>query len=318
MSIHAMDEARDLFCDVPTGVRLCYRTYGLENAEPLLLIAGLSLQLTSWPANMIDALVQRGFRVIVLDNRDVGRSSRIAQKPPGLLRQFLRLPMPSAYSLEDMAADTVGLLDHLRVARAHVVGMSMGGMIAQIIAGSHPHRTLSLTSIFSTTGSRKVGQPALSSMSMLTRPPARTRDEAMQRYSAVMAHIGTQTYPVDDAARRTYAADAWDRGQQAKDAEGMARQLGAIIKSGDRTADVRRIRVPTLVVHGDLDRMVAASGGTATAAAIPGAEMVTIRGMGHDIPAGVVPLLVDLIAGHAGRHAAGSAAEPMNAGRHSA
>ena len=155
-------------------------------------------------------------------------------------------------------------------------------------------------------------------MSMLTRPPARTRDEAMQRYSAVMAHIGTQTYPVDDAARRAYAADAWDRGQQAKDAEGMARQLGAIIKSGDRTADVRRIRAPTLVVHGDLDRMVAASGGTATAAAIPGAEMVTIRGMGHDIPAGVVPLLVDLIAGHAGRHAAGSAAEPMNAGRHSA
>ncbi|CAJ0684180.1 alpha/beta fold hydrolase [Ralstonia holmesii] len=318
MSIHAMDEAHDLFCDAPTGVRLCYRTYGLESAEPLLLVAGLSLQLTSWPANMIDGLVQRGFRVIVLDNRDVGRSSRIAQKPPGLLRQFLRLPMPSGYSLEDMAADTVGLLDHLCVARAHIVGMSMGGMIAQIIAGSHPHRTLSLTSIFSTTGSRKVGQPAISSMSMLTKPPARTRDEAVQRYSAIMAHIGTQTYPVDDAARRAYAADAWDRGQQAKDAEGVARQLGAIIKSGDRTAEVRRIRVPTLVVHGDLDLMVAASGGTATAAAIPDAEMVTIRGMGHDISEGVAPLLVDLIAGHAKRNTAASAAEQMNASRHSA
>jgi pimeloyl-ACP methyl ester carboxylesterase len=316
MPIHTMHDARDQFCDVPTGVRLCYRTYGPESGEPLLLIAGLSLQLTSWPSNLIDGLLQRGFRVIVLDNRDVGRSSRIPRKPPGLLRQFLRLPMPSAYGLEDMSADTVGLLDHLRVARAHVVGMSMGGMIAQIIAGSHPQRTLSLTSIFSTTGSRKVGQPAMSSMSMLTKPPARTRDEAVQRYSAVMAHIGTQTYPVNDAARRAYAADAWERGQQATDAEGVARQLGAIIKSGDRTAAVRRIRAPTLVVHGDRDLMVAASGGTATAAAIPGAEMVTIRGMGHDISEGVVPLLVDLIDGHASRSVAGSAAEPTSAGRH--
>ncbi|WCM23659.1 alpha/beta hydrolase [Paraburkholderia bryophila] len=318
MSIHAMDEARDLFCDLPTGVRLCYRTYGLESGHPLLLIAGLSLQLTSWPSNLIDDLVQRGFHVIVLDNRDVGRSSRIPQKPPGLLRQFLRLPIPSAYGLEDMAADTVGLLDHLRVARAHVVGMSMGGMIAQIIAGTHPQRTWSLTSIFSSTGSRKVGQPAISSMSMLTKPPARTRDEAVQRYSAIMAHIGTQTYPVNDAGRRAYAADAWDRDQPEKYAEGMARQFGAIIKSGDRTADIRRIRVPTLVVHGDRDLMVAANGGTATAAAIPGAEMVTIRGMGHDISEGVVPLLVDLIDGHARRSTAGSAAEQTSASKHSA
>lgn len=318
MSIHAMDEVRDAFCDVPTGVRLCYRTYGPESGEPLLLIAGLSLQLTSWPASLIDGLVQCGFRVIVFDNRDVGRSSRIPQQPPGLIRQVLRLPIPSAYDLEDMAADTVGLLDHLRVARAHIVGMSMGGMIGQIIAGSHPQRTLSLTSIFSTTGSRKVGQPAMSSMSMLTKPPARTRDEAVQRYSQIMAHIGTQTYPVNDAARRAYAADAWDRGQQARDHEGMARQIGAIIKSGDRTADIRRIKVPTLVVHGDRDLMVSPSGGAATAAAIPGAEMVTIRGMGHDIPDGVVPLLIDLIDGHARRNVARPTAELARVSRHSA
>lgn len=318
MSIHAMDEVRDLFCDVPTGVRLCYRTYGPEGGEPLLLIAGLSLQLTSWPSSLIDGLVQSGFRVIVFDNRDVGRSSRIPQQPPGLMRQFLRLPIPSAYDLEDMATDTIGLLDHLRVAHAHIVGMSMGGMIGQIIAGTHPQHTLSLTSIFSTTGSRKVGQPAMSSMSMLTKPPARTRDEAVQRYSAIMAHIGTQTYPVNDAARRAYAADAWDRGQQARDHEGTARQIGAIIKSGDRTAAICRIQVPTLVVHGDRDLMVAASGGTATAAAISGAEMVTIRGMGHDISDGVVPLLIDLIDGHARRSTTRSAAQQTSASRHSA
>ncbi|QBR04437.1 alpha/beta hydrolase (plasmid) [Paraburkholderia pallida] len=313
-----MNEVRDAFCDVRTGVRMCYRTYGPDSGEPLLLIAGLSLQLTSWPASLTDGLVQRGFRVIVFDNRDVGRSSRISQPPPGMIRQMLRRPIPSAYDLEDMAADTIGLLDYLHVARAHIVGMSMGGMIGQIMAATHPQRTVSLTSIFSTTGARKVGQPALSSLSMLTRPPAHTRDEAVQRYSEIMAHIGTQTYPVNDAARRAYAADAWDRGQQARDHEGMARQIGAIIKSGDRTAAIRRIQVPTLVVHGDRDLMVAPSGGVATAAAIAGAEMVTIRGMGHDIPDGVVPLLTDLIDGHARRSVARSPAELASVGRHSA
>lgn len=318
MSTHRMNEAHDAFCDVQTGVRLCYRTYGPDSGEPLLLIAGLSLQLTSWPVSLLDGLVQRGFRVIVFDNRDVGRSSRIAQQPPGFVRQLLRRPKPSAYDLEDMAADTIGLLDCLQVARAHVVGMSMGGMIGQIMATKHPHRTLSLTSIFSTTGARNVGQPALSSLLMLAKPPARTRDEMVQRYSQIMAHIGTQTYPVNDAARRAYAADAWDRGQQSRDHEGMARQLGAIYKSGDRTAQIQQIRVPTLVIHGDQDLMVAPSGGIATAAAIARAEMVTIRGMGHDIPDGVVPLLIDLIDGHAKRSMARSSAKPATDCRQSA
>lgn len=315
MSIHAMDEARDAFCDAPTGVRLCYRTYGPDTGEPLLLIAGLSLQLTSWPPGLVDGLVRCGYRVIVFDNRDVGRSSRIAQRPPGLMRQFLRRPIRSAYDLRDMAADTIGLLDHLRVARAHLVGMSMGGMIGQIIAATHPHRTLSLTSIFSTTGARNVGQPASSTLSMLIKPPPRNRDDAVQRYSRMMAHIGAQTYVVSDEARRDYAADAWERGQQSRDHEGMARQIGAIIKSGDRTAEIGRIQAPTLVVHGDRDLMVAPSGGVATAAAIAGAEMVTIRGMGHDIPDGVVPLLTDLIDGHARRSVARTTAEPASVDR---
>ncbi|MXN78037.1 alpha/beta fold hydrolase [Burkholderia sp. 4701] len=310
-----MDEARDAFCDTPTGVRLCYRTYGPDTGEPLLLIAGLSLQLTSWPPGLVDGLVRCGYRVIVFDNRDVGRSSRIAQQPPGLMRQFLRRPLRAAYDLRDMAADTIGLLDHLHVACAHLVGMSMGGMIGQIIAATHPQRTLSLTSIFSTTGARHVGQPASSTLSMLIKPPPRDREDAVQRYSRMMAHIGTQTYVVSDEARRAYAADAWERGQQSRDHEGMARQIGAIIKSGDRTAEIRRIQAPTLVVHGDRDLMVAPSGGVATAAAIAGAEMVTIRGMGHDIPDGVAPLLTDLIDGHARRSVARTTAEPASADR---
>lgn len=316
MSIHTMDEVRDAFCDVPTGMRMCYRTYGPDSGEPLLLIAGLSLQLTSWPASLIDGLVQRGFRVITFDNRDVGRSSRIPQSPPGLIRQILRRPIQSAYDLKDMAADAIGLLDRLHVARAHIVGMSMGGMIGQIIAATHRQRTLSLTSIFSTTGARNVGQPAPSSMLMLTKPPARNREEAVQRYSRIMAHIGSQMYAVNEEARRAYAADAWERGEQSRDHEGTARQIGAIIKSGDRTAEIRRIQVPTLVVHGDRDLMVSPSGGAATAVAIAGAEMVTIRGMGHDIPDGVVPLLTDLIDGHARRSAARSTAVLARVSRH--
>lgn len=306
MSIPVMDDVRDAFCDVPTGVRLCYRIHGPDDGTPLLLIAGLSLQLTYWPPALIDALVRSGFRVIVFDNRDVGRSSRIPQKPPGLLRQFLRRPHRSAYDLEDMAADTIGLLDRLDIAQAHLVGMSMGGMIGQIMAARHPHRTLSLTSIFSTTGARNVGQPALSSLLMLGKPPARDREEAVRRYCQIMAHIGPRTYAASEDALRAYAAEAWDRGQQARDHEGVARQLGAIFKSGDRTAEVARIRVPTLVVHGDEDPMVSPSGGVATAEAIAGAEMVTIRGMGHFIPDGVVPLLTDLVVGHATRSAARS------------
>ncbi|WP_175850930.1 alpha/beta fold hydrolase [Burkholderia cepacia] len=316
MTIHAMEAIQDAFCDLPGGVRLCYRTYGPDDGEPLLLIAGMTLQLTFWPPALIGALIQCGYRVIVFDNRDVGRSSRIARPGPSVLRQFLRVPVKDGYDLEDMAQDTIGLLDSLKVARAHVVGMSMGGMIGQVLAARHPQRVLSLTSIISTTGARNVGQPAMSSMLMLTAPPPRTREAAVEQYSRIMAHIGTQTYPADDAARRAYAAQAWDRGQQARDHESTTRQIGAIIKSGDRTEEIRRIRAPTLVVHGDRDLLVAPSGGVATAAAIPGADMVTVRGMGHDIPDGVVPLLTSLIDGHIRHRATRAAAEPERVGRH--
>lgn len=167
MSVYAQNTIEDKFCDVSTGMRLCYRTYGPDDGEPLLLIVGLGLQLTAWPISLINNLIQCGYKVIIFDNRDVGRSSRVSQRPPNLLRQLIRRPESSAYDLQDMAQDVIGLLDHLCVTRAHVVGMSMGGMIAQVIAAQYPQRIKSLTSIFSTTGALNVGQPALSSLLML-------------------------------------------------------------------------------------------------------------------------------------------------------
>lgn len=291
----------DQFCTVSTGMRLCYRTYGPDYAEPLLLIAGLALHLTSWSPGFIEGLVQRGYHVITFDNRDVGRSSRHLSPPPGVWRQLTRRIAPEAYDLSDMARDAVGLLDHLQIEQAHLVGMSMGGMIAQTVAARHPERAHSLTSIFSTTGARRVGQPAASTMWLLSRPPARTRDEAADRYVKLMRHIGSQGFDRDEERLRAYAEHAWERGAGPTAPEGVARQIGAIIKSGDRTAELSQIRVPTLVVHGDRDRIVHPSGGHATAQAIPEARHITIHGMGHQISEGVVPYLVDLIDGHAQR-----------------
>ncbi|MCZ2805217.1 alpha/beta fold hydrolase [Modestobacter sp. VKM Ac-2983] len=157
----------DRFVDLPAGPRLCYRTDGPDDGVPLLLVAGLGLDLTSWPQRMVDGFTGYGFRVVRLDNRDIGRSSVIGTRSPGRLRQLLARPRPDAYDLADMAADTHGLLEHLDVDRAHLVGMSMGGMIAQTLAARHPDRVASLTSIFSTTGNRRIGQPARSTLARL-------------------------------------------------------------------------------------------------------------------------------------------------------
>lgn len=291
----------DQFCDLPTGVRLCFRTHGPADGVPLVLIAGLGLQLTYWSPLLIMGLVERGFRVAVLDNRDVGRSSRMQGRPPGLWRLFTRRADPSSYDIGDMADDVLGLMQHLGMPKAHVVGMSMGGMIAQTLAARQPARVLSLTSIFSTTGAGKVGQPAFSTMLRIAKAPPATRDEAIERYLSMMQHVGSTRYAMDEQALRAYAAQAWDRGDGKAGARGVGRQIGAIMKSGDRTAQLRAIKAPTLVLHGERDLLVAASGGQATADAIPGATLVTLPGMGHFIPAGIVPWLLDLINGHAQR-----------------
>lgn len=285
----------DRFCLLHNGIRVCYRTSGDPTGQPLVLVAGLTLDLTSWPTAMVDALVERGFYVIRPDNRDVGRSTWATTSPPGLLRQMLGRPRRDGYDLADMAADVVGLLDHVGVQRAHLVGMSMGGMIAQTVAARYPSRAASLTSIFSTTGAKRVGQPALSTRRLLAKPAARTREEFITRHFDLMQHIAGRGFPLDEAAAATYAAGAWERGPGPMAGSGVARQINAILKSGDRTAELRNVTAPTVVIHGDRDLIVHPSGGQATAAAIPDADHVTIAGMGHDIAAGVIHRIVDLI-----------------------
>ncbi|HEY3712651.1 MAG TPA: alpha/beta fold hydrolase [Amycolatopsis sp.] len=290
----------DRFADLPAGPRICYRVEGPEDGPPLLLIAGLGLDLTSWPQRLVDGFTGHGFRVIRFDNRDAGRSSRITTPAPGRLRQLLARPRPGAYDLGDLAADTIGLLDHLGVERAHLAGMSMGGMIAQTVAARHPGRVATITSIFSTTGHPRVGQPARSTILRLAKRPARTAEESAERHLSLLSHIGSKTFPPDEALERAWATAGWERSGGVN--PGVPRQISAIQASGDRTAELRRITAPTLVVHGDADLMVHPSGGRATAQAIPGARHVEITGMRHHLAPGVLDRLMELTTGLA--HAA--------------
>ncbi|RSM69307.1 alpha/beta hydrolase [Amycolatopsis sp. WAC 01375] len=286
----------DSFAGLPGGPKICYREDGPADGVPLVLIAGLGLDLTSWPRPMIEGFTGRGFRVIRFDNRDAGCSDRIKAPNPGKLRQLLARPLPGAYDLGDMAADTIGLLDHLGVEQAHLVGMSMGGMIAQTVAARNPCRVLSLTSIFSTTGHRRVGQPARSTLLRMARRPARTAEESVTGHLAMMGHLGSATFPLDKDVETAWATALWERAGGRRARSGIARQIGAIQASGDRTAELARITCPTVVVHGDTDRMVHRSGGRATAKAIAGARYVEIPGMGHHIAPDLVERLVELTA----------------------
>jgi pimeloyl-ACP methyl ester carboxylesterase len=284
--------------DVGGGMRLCFSAEG-DPADPaLLLIAGLGQQLNVWPAALREGLVERGFYVVRCDNRDVGRSGRASCPPPTGTQFLVRRFSEAQYNLGAMSADTIGLLDALGIERAHLVGMSMGGMIGQCVAARAPERVLSLTSIMSTTGAPRVGRPALSTWMRLSLPPARSREAAAERIVGMMRHIGSRGYPFEEDAVRTMALEGWDRGGGSA-AAGVARQLAAIMKSGDRTAEVARITAPTLVIHGDRDPMVNPTGGRATAASIPGARHVAMPGMGHDLPQGACAKLVEEIASHA-------------------
>ncbi|MCC9176545.1 alpha/beta fold hydrolase [Arthrobacter sp. zg-Y750] len=288
----------DRFATLASGVRLCFRVDGPEDGEPVVLVSGLGLDLTAWPAALVDGLAASGYRVIRLDNRDAGRSTRMDTPVPTLLHQALARPMPGAYRIEDMADDVAGLLDHLQVARAHVTGMSLGGMIAQSFAARHPARTLTLTSLISTTGAPKVGAAALSTKVRFAQRPPRTREEFVRARVGMMRHLSGRANPADPAVEGPLAALAWERGAYPDRGHARARQLGAIHASQDRTADLAGIGVPTLVIHGDRDPIVHPSGGQATAAAIPGARHVTMPGMGHYFHAAAVPELLQLIIGH--------------------
>jgi pimeloyl-ACP methyl ester carboxylesterase len=254
---------------VATGptIELEYETFGDPTDPMVLLIAGWGVQLITWHHDLCHELVDRGYHVVRFDNRDVGLSTKIEDG--------------SAYALEDMAADAVGLLDALGVDRAHVIGASMGGMIAQTVAIHHPARVLTLTSIMSTTGAPGVGAADASVSALLSRPPGETRDERVEASVASSRVLwgDTPQFPFDEELARWRAQVSDERCFYPP---GRLRQLLAIRASGDRTAALRQLRgLPTLVVHGDNDPLIHLSGGEATAAAIDGAELIVIEGMGH-------------------------------------
>lgn len=283
----------------PDHLDIVYRRHGNPTDPAAILIMGLAAQLVNWATEFIDALTCRGLQVIVFDNRDAGRSTHLddavaADLPAVQGGDFSTV----TYTLSDMAADTVGLMDHLDITAAHLVGVSMGGAIAQTIAIEYPDRTLSLTSMMSTTGAPGKGEIDPDAMAALFGgPPVTTREEEIARAVRGAAVVGSPAYPPDPAVIARRAGVAFDRDH---DAAAIARTAVATVASGDRTAALSKLAVPVLVIHGLADKMCDPSGGRATAAAIPGARLELIDGMGHDVPAPLYQRFADLIAENAG------------------
>ena len=287
------------------GIEIAYETIGDPSNPPLLLVMGLGTQLIHWDLELCGLFAERGFHVIRFDNRDAGRSTYIDAPVPNIRRAMAGLKIDAPYLLADMADDAFGLLDHLGIEAAHVVGASMGGMIAQTMAIRRPERVLSLTSIMSTTGERRVGRPKLRVWGVLLRRAPGDKDAAVEYFVRVFRMIGSKGFPADEDRLRMLAAEAYDRGHSPA---GTGRQLAAIMASGDRTERLRGVRVPTLVFHGRDDPLVPFRAGRATADAIPDARLVAIPGMGHDLPRHVWPQLVDAVAETAARASATHAA----------
>lgn len=285
------------------GISITFEDKGPRDAPAILLVMGLGGQLTLWPDEFVDALNARGFRTIRYDNRDVGLSTRFdAAGVPNLkwmfVKSLLRLPVRSAYTLADMAADGVALLDDLGIARAHIVGVSMGGMISQHIAARYPDRVLSLTSVMSTTGNPRLPRAQKEAMQVLTSRPMSGDPEDLIAYSVRAAKvIGSPGYPPDEERLQRRVRSDFERGWYP---QGVARQMAAIVADGDRRPMLKSIGAPTLVIHGEGDPLVPLAGGRDTADNIRGARLLTIPGMGHDLPLGLVDTLADAIAGHAG------------------
>ncbi len=282
------------YCDVGGGITLCYETFGDTSDPAALLIMGLGAQMIAWQEDFCEELAARGLYVIRFDNRDIGRSTHL-QGPSPSLRQLLRYSVPARYTLADMAQDAIGLLDELEIDQAHMIGASMGGMIAQSITARHPTRVRSLVSMMSSTGRRWVGRPALSSYPIFLRKAPREREAFIEHAVRLFAKVGSRGIPQDTEGVRAIAALSFDR---ELDRTGAGRQLAAIIASGDRTAELGRVTAPTLVIHGSVDPLVSPSGGRATARAISGARLTMIEGMGHDLPRLLWPRLIDAFATH--------------------
>ncbi len=282
-------------------IEIAYDTFGDPSDPALLLVMGLATQMIAWHDDFCAELAARGFHVIRFDNRDVGRSSAMRHLPVPTIRQLaLRSKKAAGYTLSDMAADAVGLLDQLGIERAHVVGASMGGMIAQTIAIDHPGRVLSLASIMSNTGARWSGQPQLATYRVLLGRPPQEREAFIEHVLKVYKVIGSPGFDRGEDDLRRIAALSYERG---RNPAGSGRQLAAIIASGNRTKRLQKLTVPTVVIHGTKDRLVNPSGGRATARAIPGARLVEIEGMGHDLPRGAWPQMIEAITENAARAA---------------
>ncbi len=292
------------------GIDICHEIFGDADAEPMLLIMGLGGQMVNWDDDFCRQLAARGFRVIRFDNRDIGKSSKLSGGKRltafELLRlRFLHMPVAAPYKLSDMAKDTIGLMDALGITSAHIVGASMGGMIAQEIAISYPERVRSLTSIMSTTGNPRMPPPTRAAAAILMAPPPRTKEEFLARFARTWKVLRVGSFPEDEMLDRERAERTYERGLNPA---GAARQLRAILASGSRKARLGSVKAPTLVIHGSIDPLVHPYGGKDTAASIPGAKLLMVEGMGHALPLPMWPQVIDAI----DRHAHAAVAQAVN------
>jgi pimeloyl-ACP methyl ester carboxylesterase len=287
------------------GIELVYQEMGPADGEPLILVMGLATQMIAWDPEFCALLADRGFRVVRFDNRDIGRSTKIdSAGVPSRIDMMSGRRASAAYLLKDMARDTVGLMDHLGVDSAHLVGASMGGMIVQTAAIEYPERVRSIVSMMSTTGSRWTGLPSMKAFGVLFGTPPKGREAIVERAVKTFKVIGSPAFEFDEERVRDVAGRSYDRGHSAA---GVSRQLHAITASGDRTRALRDVRLPATVIHGSRDPLVRPAGGRATARAIPGARLRVIEGMGHDLPRAVWPEIVEEIAANAARAGEGAA-----------
>jgi pimeloyl-ACP methyl ester carboxylesterase len=281
------------------GLDLEYESFGRDGDSAILLIMGLAAQLTLWPEALCSGLAARQFRVIRFDNRDIGKSTHLSDRgAPDLSALMAKLlsgqPVEPPYTLNDMAADAMGLLDAIGVARAHIVGASMGGMIAQLVAVHYPERTKSLVSIMSTTGRRDLPQAKPEAMAAIMAPPASLgREDRIEGAIRIWRAIGSPGYPASDAELRGLAEREVDRGPY--EPAGTARQMAAVVAAPPRNEILKNVRAPTLVIHGADDPLVPMAGGEDTAASIPGAELIVNPGMGHDFTQALVPIYLKQI-----------------------
>lgn len=285
------------------GLDLEYETFGSASDPSILLIMGLGMQLIAWPQPFCEQLAEQGFHVIRYDNRDTGFSTKFdGVKAPGLpallIRSFMRLPIRVPYTLYDMAEDATGLLDALGIPSAHIVGASMGGMIAQNLAARLPERVRSLTSIMSTSGHRSLpgADPLVSRHLFRSRPINADREAVIAHNIRTLELIGSPAYPIDEETRREMTSLSFDRCYYPA---GFTRHVAAIVQDGDRRERLGMISASTLVIHGREDRLVPLAGGIDTAEHVPGARLEIIDGMGHNLPAALWPTLVEMISGHA-------------------